>query len=111
MCLLPITITITCTHIHTHTYACVFPLDLLLHFFLVHLYNVIDPKNVVGLEELVGADLGRVLDEPTDNAVDPHVQRELLGPQAGEADGGHAVGGGVGPDVGLCVCVCVCVCE
>ena len=83
-------------------------LDLLHHFFLEHLHNVIDAKDVVRLQEPVGADLGRVLDEPTDEAVDPHIQRELLGPQAREADGGDAVGGGVGPDVGLCVCVCVC---
>ena len=59
------------------------------------LHDIVDPEHVVLVEKLVGPDLGGVLDEPAEDAVDPHVEGELLGRVAREADGGHAVGGGL----------------
>ena len=54
-----------------------------------------------GWEEVpVGDDLGGVLEQPADKAVEPDVDGQHVGGKAGEPFRGDSVGFGLGPDVG-----------
>ena len=65
----------------------------------MHLHNVVDAEGVVLLHVGVRPHLGRILDEPADQAVDPHDHRQLTRGGTGHAHRGHAIRHGLRPGV------------